>query len=89
MSQENMMRDSLRKFSKGDSITDEELNGLVCFFKRTEEMLDELSIYFNPAYGFARQNARENLETLLGFERARKRSFFVEELTDEQVSAIE
>ena len=71
MAQENMMREALRKFHKGDGVTDEELKGLLDFFKRAEGVLNEMTMYFDRGYSFAHENARRNLEALKCFKRAR------------------
>lgn len=71
MSQEMMMRNALQKFHDGDSVNDQELDGLLDFFKRAVGVLDELTLYFDSGYSFAHENARRNLENLKLFKRSR------------------
>ena len=71
MSQENMLRDALKKFRDGDSITSKELKGLLTFFERTTSVLNEMTLYFDSGYSFAHENSRRNLERLRCFQRAR------------------
>lgn len=71
MSQEAMMREALQKFAAGERLADEELDGLLVFFKQTTAVLDELTRYFDSGYSFAHENARRNLEHLKVFERSR------------------
>ena len=71
MSQENKMRDALKKFRNGESITNQELKGLLTFFTKAETMLHELTVHFDAGYSFTHENARRNLENLKCFERAR------------------
>lgn len=72
MSQEMMLRNALQKFSEGDGTNDEELKGMLDFFKRLVGVLEETVTYFSPLYGFALRDARHNLEVLKCFDRARK-----------------
>jgi len=71
MSQENKMRDALKKFRNGESITNQELKGLLTFFNKAVMVLDELTRHFDCGYSFAHENARRNLEALKCFYRAR------------------
>ena len=74
MSQETMMRDALKKFRNGDSITSKELKGLLTFFNKAVSVLDELTLHFDAGYSFAHENARRNLENLKCFERSREQN---------------
>lgn len=71
MSQENMLRDALKKFRAGDSITSKELKGLLTFFERSTSVLNELTLHFDSGYSFSHENSRRNLEHLKCFQRAR------------------
>lgn len=64
-------RRALIKFAKGEGLTDRELNETLEFFGTLETLLDEL-VLVNPAYGFARNDARLNHQRLKNFKMARE-----------------
>jgi len=72
MSQETENRDSMERFAKGEAITDAELAELLHFFGKTQIMLEELVEHFNPSYGFALSDVRQNHERLKMYTRSRK-----------------
>lgn len=62
---------ALKTYFAGDSLTDDQLEDLIHFFEVTVSSLDFL-MSAEPAYKFAWQDARNHLETLKIFNRARK-----------------
>lgn len=64
---------TLKKFSVGDGLTDDELGALIDLFTRLEYDLMTLTQHYDAGFGLAHKEARRNLQTLESFKYVRER----------------